>query len=112
MRTKINYQINEKHIMKKIELCYLQSLNKTTKIENMKQKIYKQQKEELKKRLEDLTQAIGMLKTPNSEMTQRSNKIFINEYYNKPPRENYVTNKTDVFHIDNIWSLHILDLKD
>ena len=26
MRKKINYQINEKYIMEKIEMCYLQSL--------------------------------------------------------------------------------------
>ena len=45
-------------------------------------------------------------------MTQRNIKIFINEIYSKPPRKNYVTNKTDVYHIDDIWSLDILDLKD
>ena len=33
---------------------------------NNERKIYKQQIEELNKRLEDLTQAIEMLKTPNS----------------------------------------------
>ena len=26
--------------------------------------------------------------------------------------KNYTTDKTDVYHIDNIWSLDILDLKD
>ena len=26
--------------------------------------------------------------------------------------KNYTTNKTDVYHIDYIWSLDILDLKD
>ena len=26
--------------------------------------------------------------------------------------KNYVTNKTDVYHIDDIWSLDLLDLKD
>ena len=45
-------------------------------------------------------------------MTQKNIKIFINEIYSKPPRKNYVTNKTDVYHIDDIWSLDILDLKD
>ena len=30
----------------------------------------------------------------------------------KPRKKNYVTNKTDVFHIDDIWSLDILDLED
>ena len=30
----------------------------------------------------------------------------------KPPKKNYDTNKTDVYYIDDIWSLDILDLKD
>ena len=45
-------------------------------------------------------------------MTQKNNKIFINEIYSKPPRRYYATNKTDVYHIDDTWSLDILDLKD
>ena len=45
-------------------------------------------------------------------MTQKSIKIFINEIYSKPPKKYYPTNKTDVYHIDEIWSLIILDLKD
>ena len=45
-------------------------------------------------------------------MTQKNIKIFINEIYSKPPEKNYFTNKTDVYHIDDIWSLDILDLKD
>ena len=45
-------------------------------------------------------------------MSQKNIKIFINEIYSKPPRKNYATNKTDVYHIDDIWSLDILDLKD
>ena len=45
-------------------------------------------------------------------MTQKNIKIFINEIYSKPPRKNYSTNKTDVYHFDDIWSLDILDLKD
>ena len=45
-------------------------------------------------------------------MTQKNIKILINEIYSKPPRKNYATNKTDVYHIDDIWSLDILDLKD
>ena len=45
-------------------------------------------------------------------MTQKNIKIFINEIYSKPPKKNYITNKTDVYHIDDIWSLDILDLKD
>ena len=45
-------------------------------------------------------------------MTQKNIKIFINEIYSKRPKKNYPTNKTDVYHIDDIWSLDILDLKD
>ena len=45
-------------------------------------------------------------------MTQKNIKIFINEKYSKPPKKNYATNKTNVYYIDDIWSLDILDLKD
>ena len=45
-------------------------------------------------------------------MTQKNIKIFINEIYSRGPKKNYATNKTDVYHIDDIWSLDILDLKD
>ena len=45
-------------------------------------------------------------------MTQKNIKIFINEIYSKPPKKYYITNKTDVYFIDDIWSLEILDLKD
>ena len=45
-------------------------------------------------------------------MGQKNIKIFINEIYSKPPKKNYLTNKTDVYHIDIIWSLDILDLKE
>ena len=45
-------------------------------------------------------------------MTQKNIKIFINEIYSKPPKKYYATNKSDVYHIDDIWSLDILDLKE
>ena len=45
-------------------------------------------------------------------MTQKNIKIFINEIYSKPPKKYYATNKTDVYYIDDIWSLDIVDLKD
>ena len=45
-------------------------------------------------------------------MTQKNIKIFINEIYSKGPKKYYPTNKTDVYYIDDIWSLDILDLKD
>ena len=44
-------------------------------------------------------------------MTQKNIKIFVNEIYSKPPKRNYITNKTNVYYIDDIWSLDILDLK-
>ena len=45
-------------------------------------------------------------------MSQKNIKIFINEIYSKPPEKNYARNKINVYHIDDIWSLDILDLKD
>ena len=45
-------------------------------------------------------------------MTQNTINTFLKEIYSKPPERNYSTNKTDVYHINDIWSLDILDLKD
>ena len=45
-------------------------------------------------------------------MTQKNITTFISEIYSRGPRKNYPTNKTNVYYIDNIWSLDILDLKD
>ena len=45
-------------------------------------------------------------------MSQKNIKMFINEIYSKPPKKYYPTNKTDVYHIDDIWSLDIFDPKD
>ena len=45
-------------------------------------------------------------------MTQKNIKKFINEIYSKSPKKYYATNKTNVYYIDDIWSLDILDLKD
>ena len=39
-------------------------------------------------------------------------KILINEILSKAAKKYYGTNKTDVYYIDHIWSLDILDLKD
>ena len=44
-------------------------------------------------------------------MTQKAIKIFINGIHSTPPKKKFATNKIDVYHIDNIWSLDILDLK-
>ena len=45
-------------------------------------------------------------------MTQKSIKIFMDNFFSKPPETKYPTNKTDVYHVDDIWSLGILDPKD
>ena len=46
-------------------------------------------------------------------MIQKTIETFINENYCKAPKRNYLTNnKTDVYHIDDKWSLDILVLKD
>ena len=45
-------------------------------------------------------------------MSQKNKKLFANEIYSKPPEKNYLTNKTEVYLIDDVWSLNILDLKD
>ena len=45
-------------------------------------------------------------------MTQKTIKIFRNEIYSKPLKKSYPTNKTNVYHFEDIWSLDILDLKD
>ena len=45
-------------------------------------------------------------------MTQKNNKMFINEFYSKPPKKIHITNKTDVDRIDDLWSLDKIDLKD
>ena len=45
-------------------------------------------------------------------MAQKNIKIFINEIYSKGPRKNNSTNKTDIHHVDDTWSLDNLDLKD
>ena len=45
-------------------------------------------------------------------MSQKNIKMFIDEIYSKGPKRNFAANRTDVYHIDDIWSLDILDLKD
>ena len=45
-------------------------------------------------------------------MSQKSIEINMNYIYSKPPKKKYVTNKTDVYHIDDIWSLVTIDLLD
>ena len=45
-------------------------------------------------------------------MTQKTIKIVVDEIYSKGPKKNYATNTTDIYHIDDNWSLDILDIKD
>ena len=44
-------------------------------------------------------------------MTQKTIKIFMNENYSTRPKKIFNTYRGDVYHIDTIWSLDILDLK-
>ena len=44
-------------------------------------------------------------------MVQKTIKIFVEKIYTESPKKKYPTNKTDVYHIDDIWSLDIIDLK-
>ena len=34
------------------------------------------------------------------------------KFYSKPPKKEYATKKTDVYHFDDIWSLDMLDLNN
>ena len=45
-------------------------------------------------------------------MTQKTIKIFVDEFYSKGTRSNYATNKTIVYFIDNVWSSDIFDVRD
>ena len=45
-------------------------------------------------------------------MTQKNIKILVNEFYSKSPKKNYAPNKTDVYHLEDIWFLDILELND
>ena len=46
-------------------------------------------------------------------MTKRdSTKIFIDEIYSKPPLKNYPTNKKIFNHIDETWSIDLVDMID
>ena len=45
-------------------------------------------------------------------MTRTTIIIFIKEKYSKPAKKKNATNKIDVYHIDEVWSLDILDLED
>ena len=38
--------------------------------------------------------------------------MFINEIYSGGPKQNYLTNKTDVYLLDDICTLDVLDLRD
>ena len=37
-------------------------------------------------------------------MTKRTTNFFIEETYYKPPKENYITNKTEAYKIDGCWT--------
>ena len=45
-------------------------------------------------------------------MSQKLNKMFMNKNYSIPHKRYYFTNKRDVYHVDDIWNLDYLNLKD
>ena len=45
-------------------------------------------------------------------MTHETIKIFLDEIHSKGPKQNYITNKTDVPHFEYICSSDIIDLKE
>ena len=45
-------------------------------------------------------------------MSQKAIEFFLDENYSKASTKNYPTKKTDVYYIDDSWSLDILDLRD
>ena len=44
-------------------------------------------------------------------MTQKTIDNFINEIYSQGSKKNDIANRIDVYHIEDIWSLCVLDLK-
>ena len=44
-------------------------------------------------------------------MSRKTIKVYINGIYSKPLKTYYPTKKINVYHIDDSWSLDILDLK-
>ena len=102
MKIKKKYQINKKIILKKNrEKKILQKQNKRCIEIRDLIRLYT----ELEIKLKAMEQNF-------KKMTQKTIKIFINEIFSKSLKRNYPTNKTDVYHIDDIWSLDILDLED
>ena len=45
-------------------------------------------------------------------MKKESTKTFIDETYSSPPKKNYPTNKIVYNHIDDIWSIDLVDKVD
>ena len=44
-------------------------------------------------------------------MTQKPINIFIKKFYSKGREQNYLTNKSDIYRFDDIWSVDKLELK-
>ena len=99
----MKYQFNKKHILKKIDKL----LQKQKDYRNKRNAEFKN----LVRSYAELQNKITAVEENCRQMTQKNIKIFINEIYSKPPKK-LATNKTDVYHIDDIWSLDMMDLKD
>ena len=66
---------------------------------------------DLDKRLKSLEENVSVIRNI-TKMTQKAIKFFENQNYSKPPKNIFSTNKTNVHHINDSWSLDDLDLKD
>ena len=43
--------------------------------------------------------------------SQKTIKLIADEIFSKPPKRKYITKKTDVHSIDDVWRLDIIDLR-
>ena len=84
---------------------YRQTVTETKILNNYKSK-------ELLSFYVELENRLKAMETKFTINDSENKKTFVNEICSKPSKRNYSTNKTDVFLIDDIWSLDILDSKD
>ena len=103
-----HYHENKDKIPNQRKLYYEKNRDKLLQKQNNRYINYK----ELVKSYAELENKLKALQEKMKINDSENIKIFINEIYSKPHKKNYATNKTNVYYIDDIWSLDILDLKD
>ena len=106
------YYDNKDKLSMQQKIFYEKNRDKLLQKQNDYSKKRSTEYKELQRSYVELQNKLKALEEKFKKMTQKNIKIFINEIYSKGPRKSYPTNKTDVYHIDEIWSLDILDLKD